>query len=91
MDDFFAARDKMSAFFSKWVKMRDKLNCSFEIHEKCILYIATILDSDNIVAVQALLLNFSKAFDFMKPDRVVENLLALSIWPSIVSVYLLGL
>ena len=46
--------------------------------------IATNLDDANTVAVQALLLEFSKAFDRMRPDLAIEKLLSLNVNPTLV-------
>ena len=46
--------------------------------------IATNLDDANTVAVQALLLDFSKAFDRMRPDLALEKLLSLNVNPTLV-------
>lgn len=44
------------------------------------------LDDDNNVAAQALLLDFSKAFDRMRPEYAVQKLLNLGVKPPLVSV-----
>ena len=46
--------------------------------------IATNLDDANTVAVQALLLDFSKAFDRMRPDLALEKLLSFNLNPTLV-------
>ena len=44
------------------------------------------LDNSDNIAIQALLLDFSKAFDRMRPDFVLHKLLKLNIQPSLVKV-----
>ena len=44
------------------------------------------LDKTDAVTLQALLLNFSKAFDRMRPDIAVSKLLSLNVSPSLVKV-----
>ena len=48
--------------------------------------IATNLDNTDTIAVQALLLDFSKAFDRMRPDLAIEKLLSLNVNPILVQV-----
>ena len=44
------------------------------------------LDKTDTVTLQALLLDFSKAFDRMRPDIAVSKLLSLNVSPSLVKV-----
>ena len=48
--------------------------------------IATNLDNKDTTAVQALLLDFSKAFDRMKPDTAVSKLIQLNVRPALIQV-----
>ena len=52
--------------------------------------IATSLDRVDTLTVQALLLDFSKAFDSMRPDIAIQRLLQLNTHPSLIQVIVLS-
>ena len=52
--------------------------------------IATSLDRVGTLTVQALLLDFSKAFNSMRPDIAIQKLLQLNTHPSLIQVIVLS-
>ena len=50
---------------------------------KAVTDISAMLDKKDTYAVQALYLDFSKAFDLMRPDILAEKMISMNIHPSL--------